>query len=303
MKKTIIAAALSAAVAAPAAMADVSIYGLAHLDIEDSVLNDRASRIGFKGSEDLGNGMKVSWLYETQVDFTSGFGSTATTETEVDGDDDENTTTAGSDTAFSKGRQAHVTVGGDFGNVHAGYMYFPTKGLFGFSKTEINGDGVADNSEFLIAEPKGAGVAYSNSFNGVKVTLGCANGSDTVDMCDTTDMSATGSFGGVNVGIANYSEVDKDDVLTVAANTTVGDLTLGMIYQDNDTDTATIVSAKYAMGANSIAVSYGDDESNDAGKEDGTNIVLTHAMSKATSVYLANDGLNDQTSIGLVTKF
>jgi len=283
MKKTIIAAALSAAVAAPAAMADVSIYGLAHLDIEDSVLNDRASRIGFKGSDDLGNGMKVSWLYETQVNFTTGFDT--------------------AESAVSNGRQAHVTVGGDFGNVHAGYMYFPTKGLFGFSKTEINGDGVADNSEFLIAEPKGAGVAYSNSFNGVKVTLGCANGSDTVDMCDTTDMSATGSFGGVNVGIANYSEVDKDDVLTVAANTTVGDLTLGMIYQDNDTDTATIVSAKYAMGANSIAVSYGDDESNDAGKEDGTNIVLTHAMSKATSVYLANDGLNDQTSIGLVTKF
>jgi len=292
MKKTIIAAALSAAVAAPAAMADVSIYGLAHLDIEDSVLNDRASRIGFKGSEDLGNGMKVSWLYETQVNFTTGFGDAA----------DKNTQGT-ADNAFTNGRQAHVTVGGDFGNVHAGYMYFPTKGLFGFSKTEINGDGVADNSEFLIAEPKGAGVAYSNSFNGVKVTLGCANGSDTVDMCDTTDMSATGSFGGVNVGIANYSEVDKDDVLTVAANTTVGDLTLGMIYQDNDTDTATIVSAKYAMGANSIAVSYGDDESNDAGKEDGTNIVLTHAMSKATSVYLANDGLNDQTSIGLVTKF
>jgi len=291
MKKTIIAAALSAAVAAPAAMADVSIYGLAHLDIEDSVLSDRASRIGFKGSEDLGNGMKVSWLYETQVNFTTGFGAK---------DDDAGTKAS---TAFSNGRQAHVTVGGDFGNVHAGYMYFPTKGLFGFSKTEINGDGVADNSEFLIAEPKGAGVAYSNSFNGVKVTLGCANGSDTVDMCDTTDMSATGSFGGVNVGIANYSEVDKDDVLTVAANTTVGDLTLGMIYQDNDTDTATIVSAKYAMGANSIAVSYGDDESNDAGKENGTNIVLTHAMSKATSVYLANDGLNDQTSIGLVTKF
>jgi predicted porin len=293
MKKTIIAAALSAAVAAPAAMADVSIYGLAHLDIEDSVLNDRASRIGFKGSEDLGNGMKVSWLYETQVNFTTGFEAAKNVDNAAD-------------TAFTNGRQAHVTVGGDFGNVHAGYMYFPTKGLFGFSKTEINGDGVADNSEFLIAEPKGAGVAYSNSFGGVKVTLGCANGvAGGADMCDTTDMSATGSFGGVNVGIANYS-VDgraNGDVLSIAANTKMGDLTLGAIYQDDDANSAYVISAAYQMGANKIAVSHGDDESNAAGSQSGTNIVLSHAMSKATSVYVANDGLNDQTSIGLVTKF
>jgi predicted porin len=76
MKKTLIAAAVAAAVAAPAANAGVVLYGKIHvsidyLDAETSArcsgdgttpgggfnVCDRTSRIGFKGSEDLGNGL------------------------------------------------------------------------------------------------------------------------------------------------------------------------------------------------------------------------------------------------------
>jgi predicted porin len=298
MKKTIIAAALSAAVAAPAAMAEISMYGLAHMDLEDGTISDRTSILGFKGSEDMGNGMSAGFLYETQINFTESFG-------DAEG-------------AFHNGRQAYVHVGGDFGKVMAGYLYFPTKGLFGFSKTEINGDSVADNSPYLLAEPKGSGIGYTNNFGGVTVTVGCGNGNatqmnsykapttaGTVDVCDTTDMSATGSFGGVNVGIANYSADGEDDVMSLAANTTVGDLTVGAIYQTEDNatdDDALIISATYAMGANKIAVSRGE-KSVGVTDTDSTNVSLTHSMSKQTSLYFAMDDAGDRTAFGIKHKF
>jgi predicted porin len=107
MNKKLIAAAIAAAVAAPtAALAnDVTIYGVMHASIdyrtddftvrgtaldsstspwgptntisgsyEDNGLIDgfdiasRASRIGFKGTEDLANGLKAIWKVEMQVD-------------------------------------------------------------------------------------------------------------------------------------------------------------------------------------------------------------------------------------------
>jgi len=80
MNKKLIAAAIAAAIAAPtAALAnDVTIYGVAHLSIDyldtDALSTDgfdvasRASRLGFKGTEDLANGLKAIWKMEFQVD-------------------------------------------------------------------------------------------------------------------------------------------------------------------------------------------------------------------------------------------
>jgi predicted porin len=282
MKKTIIAAAIAAVAAAPAAMADVSIYGMAHMDLSDDTLNDRASRIGFKGTEDLGNGMTASFTYETQVDFQNAFGAST---------DDAGTKAS---TAFKNGRHAHVSVGGDFGTVTAGYVYMPTKGLFGFSKTEINGDGVADNSAYLMAEPKGEAVQYTGKIGGATVKLACAG----TELCDDTDMSVTTALGSVNLGLGLYSVDGGEDTTTIAANTKVGDLTLGAIYQDNDSGDATIVSAAYSMGANTIKVSMAD-----KGAAESTNVMVSHALSKATSLYVAMDDENDDTAVGLIHKF
>jgi predicted porin len=91
MNKKILAATIAAAVAAPtAALAnDVTVYGVAHLSIDyltadysqsfPSAVNaengwdgwdvaSRASRLGFKGTEDLSNGLKAIWKMEFQVD-------------------------------------------------------------------------------------------------------------------------------------------------------------------------------------------------------------------------------------------
>jgi predicted porin len=79
MKKNIIALAVAAAVAAPmAASADATVYGKMHFDFvsqddgADSGLfvDSNDSRLGFKGSEDLGNGLSA--LYQIEMDLDAG---------------------------------------------------------------------------------------------------------------------------------------------------------------------------------------------------------------------------------------
>jgi predicted porin len=78
MQKKLITLAVAAALTAPvAAMADVTVYGLMHYsydwvsaagDSEDNTGVSRESRIGFKGAEDLGGGLKGVWQIEAAID-------------------------------------------------------------------------------------------------------------------------------------------------------------------------------------------------------------------------------------------
>ncbi|WP_199153059.1 porin [Chromobacterium sp. ASV23] len=71
MKKTLIA--LAVATLPAAAFADVTIYGTLKAGVENvdaggmnkTNIDDLGSRIGFKGSEDLGSGLKAIWQVET----------------------------------------------------------------------------------------------------------------------------------------------------------------------------------------------------------------------------------------------
>jgi predicted porin len=86
MQKKLLTIAVAAALVAPvAAMADVTVYGQMHFSYdwvdgapaagttnkdvsEDATGVSRESRIGFKGSEDLGGGLKGIWQIEAKVD-------------------------------------------------------------------------------------------------------------------------------------------------------------------------------------------------------------------------------------------
>jgi predicted porin len=81
MQKKLIAIAIAAALAPAAAMADtsnVTIYGKMHLSYDrvdlDATTNDtgtflsnNSSRLGFKGSEDMGDGLKTVWQLEMGI--------------------------------------------------------------------------------------------------------------------------------------------------------------------------------------------------------------------------------------------
>jgi predicted porin len=90
MNKTLIAMAVAGVMAAPmAAQADATVYGKIHVSIDvgdtggqdNTVTGEKASgtywqsnsgRIGFKGSEDLGGGLKAIWQFESNASFGSG---------------------------------------------------------------------------------------------------------------------------------------------------------------------------------------------------------------------------------------
>ncbi|WP_199102224.1 porin [Aquitalea sp. ASV11] len=113
MKKLVLAAAIAAAMPV-LAHADVTIYGSirAGLDSMKSTdtsfksstgVDDFASRIGFKGNEDLGNGLKAIWQVETGMN--------------VDG-----VATSGTGAGTFANRTSFVGVEGNFGKLRLGYI-------------------------------------------------------------------------------------------------------------------------------------------------------------------------------------
>lgn len=90
MQKKIIALAVAGMFAAPVfAQSNVTIYGAMRVSVDNfnfqaansdrSAVSDRASRIGFKGAEDLGNGLKAVWQWESNLNSTNVGAQTAAT--------------------------------------------------------------------------------------------------------------------------------------------------------------------------------------------------------------------------------
>jgi predicted porin len=329
MKKTIIAAAVAASVAAPAAFADVTVYGKIHqaltdgnatasvnnvaeaADVENQTSN--ASRVGFKGTEDLGNGMSAFFLMEWAADTT--------------------------DAAAAGGaRDGYVGLKGDFGTLAFGRMAGATKAtLYGTGNDAMpdSFDGIDFSGSFASkADRHNDVVAYKNGFNGVNVTLAAAgNGAD--DNFANTSIGLDTTVGGVKVAIAQLnSEGNGKDTTIAGAKMSFDALTVGVVYEDaeNVPATGTIlgtatgaagdqettgVSATYKMGNNVLGLAYVDGEyAIDGGAVvdfDATWVTLTHNMSKRTSVYAqfgdmeitsgANSANADGYTLGLVHKF
>lgn len=88
MNRKMLVVALSAACASPLALADVTIYGTLNNSLESvkatgaansandvkstSRVSSNTSKIGFKGNEDLGNGLKAIWQVEQEVSIDDG---------------------------------------------------------------------------------------------------------------------------------------------------------------------------------------------------------------------------------------
>jgi len=141
MKKHLLAAAVTAAFAVPA-VAQVTVYGLIDAGYATSDISYGAgksikqkmvggihsgngtgtlsgSRLGFRGSEDIGGGLKVDFVYEVGVNYSSG---TAATSTAAASD-----ATLGNSTLFAATRQGFLGLSGSFGTVRIGQQNSITK--------------------------------------------------------------------------------------------------------------------------------------------------------------------------------
>ncbi|MGE0014261.1 MAG: porin [Azoarcus sp.] len=304
MQKKLIALAVAGLMSAPAfAQSNVTVYGIAdaymafgsHDKNDMSAINSgglSGSRIGFKGSEDLGNGLKAVFTYEQGYD--------------VAGDKDG---------LASAARQSFVGLSSSYGTVSLGRQYAPgydfISDAFGssaiLSPQSILAGGAGMSIDAGSNSRWNSSVAYNGSFSGLKVRAIYAMGA-TEDA--TSDLSGDDKYAvGVNyangplsvnaayqVMKSNTALQDDNKEWTLGAGYDFGMLTLVANYQDakaigytkdNDGKLWQVGVVVPVGVAGNVHVGYGqiDMDLADA-KAKSYSIAYTHALSKRTTAYV-----------------
>ena len=332
MNKSILAIALAATMAAPAAMAAPTVYGNIHLSINDVDSNDdidmgsNTSAIGVKGSEDLGNGLKAIYKVEFQID--------------------------PADAATITNRDQFVGLKGGMGTIKLGTM----------SSNYKQKGGAVDSLYRTPAEGRGLMHTQSNLHNGRAINRG--------RMTNAVQYSSP-KMGGIQL-VANTSVSNNEDETIgfglryetkgfmafvdwidakpitsglLAAAIDAGDITAAEANPNigNDSESAVKVGGKYSTKAfhvagqyedaedltgynyihlnagynidknNSIQASYGEAEHVDFADADteSFSVAFNHQLSKMTNVYVAyvdrssdaDELENDAFALGIKKKF
>jgi len=319
MQKKLIALAVAGLVSAPAfAQSNVTVYGVAdaavgfggHGDndfsgVVSGVLS--GSRIGFKGTEDLGNGLKAVFTVEQGFDIGNGNEHIA-------------------DKQFS--RQAFVGLGGSFGTVSLGRQYAP--GYF-FNYDAVLGalvspQSILSNNGGLTITPNSAArwdnsVAYTGSFSGLTAraiySMNAVETGPNPNDDDAYGLSldyANGplSVGGVYQVVQNNNE-DQEEY-GIGAGYDFGVVKLTGSYQafdglgfvkgaEGDLWQVGVIVPVGAAG--NVHLAYGEydrDDLNNRGAESWT-VAYTHALSKRTTAYVGYNNTENESgtnAFGLV---
>jgi predicted porin len=339
--KKILAVAIATAFAAPAfaATSNVDIYGSINLSVEnvDDGANDynrmvtnNNSFIGFKGSEDLGGGMKAVWQIESNIE-VSGNGAAASG------------TNTGTGSNIYGTRNTFVGLAGGFGTVVAGVHDTPYKMATGPLDKFVGtlGDynavfgNVAGNPSSFFDLRTGNTIAYiSPKFGGFDVKAAYVMGlegtaSAAADESSAYSLSGTYANGPLFVTAAyekhnsvgtvtcitgatclGQGTLDRD-AWKIGAGYKFGDLSVGAVYETMDGDTGTAVAhdswglnAAYGMGAITLKASYAQagEIDNTAGVEvantgaDMWAVGVDYALSKRTIVQLTYANMDNDSA-------
>ena len=322
MKKTIIASAVAAAVSAPAAFADVSISGMVNPEFSDSdATTGYAASVNtdlvFKGSEDLGNGLKASFKYHLFHD--DGASTTLSTTTATINNVGTATTIASSQTVVSSASVANkvadlsVSLSGDFGTITAGrFETFNMAYFHGKADMDPSHDITLEDTLGQQGRVNGSLAYVSPSFNGLTVGVSTLMGAGMADSGTDTSNTDGSEFmvKYTNAGLelsagktTHKGAAADEEVINVYAGYNMGDLKVGVLHRDVDNNNgsatdnkSTTFNVAYTMGANTV--SFGLLDSDDA--RDGDSVIaLKHAMSKNVSAYIAqkNDDDGDDTTL------
>lgn len=319
MKKTLIALALAVPLTAPvfAATSNVEVYGLMTIALQDTDVSgvdlevvDNDSRIGFKGSEDLGGGLKVVWQIENGV--SNNAKKSGASNTGVGGQ-------------VLGGRNTFIGLAGGFGTVLMGRHDTPYKMTTGrldpFSDTIGDYNGTILNGVELVMKAHDhrspSAVAYiSPVWSGFSIaaaviaTNATANGNGNQNI-DAVSLSGTYSNGPLYAALGYQSVEDADGFVygSAAATTplgssdawklgigyTLGNAKLGMVYEDVETDVSAggssnrdswLVSGIYNMTPFALKAMYGEVDNNGTDQQLWA-IGADYSLSKRTTAYLA----------------
>lgn len=318
MKKNMIALAVAAAVAAPVANAAPTVYGIANMAVQNNAGGDKtgvsidsvASRVGVKGSEDLGGGLKAVYKME--------FGVTMRGDKAADGENKANLTA----------RNQYVGLAGGFGTVILGRHDTPVKMS---QPKDLFNDGLGDNTNTTSIGWKGGEnrlnnvLAYvSPSFGGVKLVgalVPAQTGTDDSSIANAISVAAM--YGSTKKGLylaAAYEATDKyalgateDKYTRISAQYAVAGLVANAMYQIHDDGTNNnnniMLSAGYKMGKFMPKLKYSLDGGDAKGSYIGAGV--NYSLGKKTTAYLELNNFDDDmagkgymaTSIGLQHKF
>lgn len=319
MKKKLITLAVAAAFAPAMSMAEVTVYGQAHLSLDSHSgnggttatgtqdgmqLTSNSSRLGFKGSSALDNGMQALFQYEAGVGADGGVGGSLITST----------------------RDTYIGLAGGFGTVLAGRLPLANQYVY-----DVNffADQVGDAGNFAVngniaggrvsralayaspnmggasllvafvpntQESVGAGQAAANkqssytlrgSYSGGPVTaalsyqnIGVAGVAATMlkdAQLTVTSAAVTYDFGAGKAGLQYTSNGKNSAANNGGSSVTQNVITAGVSFKVSDAGT---VKAQYSKAAKSSVT----------GATDGASMFAVgydHSMNKTTTIYAA----------------
>jgi predicted porin len=292
MQRKILAAALFASLPLVAsAQSSVNLYGIldAAVSVEDTgaqgtsshlVLNSgnqSSSRLGFRGTEDLGNGLKALFNMEAGMAIDTGAGDSA---------------------LF--GRRSVVGLEGDFGTLTLGREYTPIASVAGMS--DIFGQGFYGSNLSAFAANRltrrvSNSINYkSASMSGFKASLSYALGEKTVGPSNNLiGMALEYANGPLSLGGGYhvYKRVDAGDdkEYALGAAYKVGELEFKGNYMVADQDGANNkfeqfnIGAALAMGPGKAFVNLQQNKLENGAKGNAYAVAYSYALSKRTNVY------------------
>ena len=296
MNKKIIAVAIAAAIAAPmsasAASNQVTVYGKVHVTVDYADKADpagdelnvvsRASRIGFKGHEDLGNGIKAIWKAESTFDFADGTG------------------------FVNPSRNTYIGLAGGFGTFVIGRHDTPYKMATG--KLDMFVDTMADFNATIGFEDVRTSqtIAYISpslsgvSFSGALVTPakdGLAPNSAKNNEKDINAYSLAVVYKGgpafASLAFENGNELAgfTEEKWKIGLGISMAGFTLNGIYEDVKNSFGTTadgdrwqLQAGYKMGSSTLKAMYGE-ASKELGSREAWSVGYDYNMSKRTRLY------------------
>ncbi|RQO34278.1 porin [Herminiimonas sp. KBW02] len=347
MKKSLLAlAVLGAFAGAASAQSSVTVYGIVDLGFStsDSGANQNgrtnginsggqsASRVGFKGTEDLGNGLKALFQLEATIAADTGAGFIAATNGSNAGGFNRFATVGLQSQAFGTvllGRQTSVikdaydqidpfgdggTVGaisniffngnlnGDFGRIsnsvkYQSNSYAGFKGSAAYSFGE-NAGSTSANSSF------GLGLGYANG--PLNVQYGYHN----------IDSTGTGATTGATAGVPTLQPISKGKLHLLGATYDFGILKLHGAFADTKVDLATagatdqkyrnyLLGVSAPVGPGTIFASYAVNDTKTAGVNNADTkkfaISYSYDLSKRTNLYTGYSKTSNDSGVKLGT--
>ena len=281
-----VAAALLAAAGAASAQSSVNIYGRFNVtgERQETTVNNRkqtiyklvdnSSRIGFKGTEDLGGGLKAGFVLEHGFNVDTG-------------------------TPAQSGfwaRQSEVNLSGGFGMLRAGNFtseaYYATSDYIGFHNHET---GTSSDALYAYIGRNTNKIAYRTPefIKGLTMEAAVSANENSAQAIRTWDFALNYGSGPFHLGVG-YEKAASANQYAVAATLEAGPLLFGaMVQRDKNAygpgnRTNARGSVAYTFGANELHFNYGKANDYSRLKNSGASqwtVGYNYNLSKRTKLY------------------